>query len=342
MTPEIAKVVSGNASIPARAGTAPAAKRSSLGARRQARALLRNLWFKAFLLFEKLGVHVLPKNFYTPIQDYHWLKENKQLWIERSPLIGIDWDMERQLGWLREICALHYSEVAGLGFFQESAARGWGPGFGPIESEVLHCFVRSKAPARIIEIGSGQSTVCMLHASELNAKEGRPASQITCVEPYPREALRRLKGVSLLQQPCQSVPVNVFSQLWAGDLLFIDSSHAVKAGSDVIRIFLQIIPSLPAGVFIHIHDINFPYLYTRSTLSSFFIMNSQETALLAALLTGNTRLAVLGSLSALHYDRPREMKSFLTDYEPQASIDGLFTSYPPIGHAPNSIWLETR
>jgi len=315
---------------------------SPLGARRQARRLIRDLWFRVFLLFEKAGLHVLPKSFYSPIQDYGWLKEHQPFWSGPSPVIGIDWDAERQLEWLKEICVPYYPEVAGLRFYNESAARGWGPGFGPIESEVLHCFVRSRAPGRIIEIGSGQSTACMMHASELNAREGRPASQITCIEPYPREALRQLKGVNLLEQPCQTVPISVFSELQAGDLLFVDSSHAVKVGSDVIRIFLQIIPSLPAGVFIHIHDINFPYLYNRSTLSPFFMINSQETALLAALLTDNKRIAVLGSLSALHYDRPREMKLLLADYEPQTNINGLFSSYPPIGHAPNSIWLETR
>lgn len=329
--------------VPVAASTTPnAVERSSLGVRRKARGLVRNLWFKAFLLFEKLGVHVLPKNFYTPIQDYHWLNVNKQLWTDRSSLTGIDWDVERQLQWLKDICTPYYREVAGLGFFNESAARGWGPGFGPIESQVLHCFVRSKAPARIIEIGSGQSTVCMLHASELNSREDRPASHITCVEPYPRAALRQLKGTNLLQQPCQAVPHSVFEQLRAGDLLFIDSSHAVKVGSDVIRIYLEIIPNLAAGVFIHIHDINFPYLYNRSTLTPYFMHSSQEAALLAALLTGNEHMSVLASLSALHYDRPQEMKSLLTDYEPQANSEGMWASYPPQGDFPDSIWLETH
>jgi len=322
--------------------TAKPAERSPLGARRKARGLFRDLWFKAFQLFERLGVHVIPKNFYSPVQDYHWLKANKRLWTNRCSLVGTDWDVDRQLEWLNAISAPNYQEVAGLGFFNESASQGWGPGFGPIESQVLHCFVRRKAPARIIEIGSGQSTVCMLHASELNAKEGRPASQITCIEPYPRAALRQLKGVTLLEQPCQAVASSVFSQLRSGDLLFIDSSHAVKVGSDVIRIYLEIIPSLTPGVFIHIHGINLPYLYNRGTLTSYFMQNSQETTLLAALLTGNRRISVLSSLSALHYDRPREMKSVLTDYEPQANIDGMWASYPPKGDFPDSIWLETQ
>jgi hypothetical protein len=317
-------------------------QRPALGARRQIRGFLRDLWFKAFQLFEKFGVHVLPANFYTSVQNYQWLKDHRQFWTARSPLIGINWEIDRQLAWLNQICAPYYSEVSGLKLFNESAKQGWGPGFGRIESQVLHCFVRSKTPARIIEIGSGQSTVCTLHASKLNANEGRGASEVTCIEPYPREALRRLEGVRLLNQPCQSVPGTLFSQLREGDLLFIDSSHAVKVGSDVIRIYMDIIPSLAPGVFVHIHDINFPYLYNRSTLTSFFMQNSQESVLLAALLSGNARLSVLASLSALHYDRSREMKSVLRDYDPQDNMEGMWASYLPPGDFPSSIWLETR
>ena len=310
-------------------------------ARRRSRAPLRQMWFKIFLLAERLGVHVLPKNFYTPIQDFHWLENNKEAWIERASLEGIEWDLDHHLEWLTEICGPYYHEVAGLHFYQESGDCEWGPGFGAIESQVLHCFLRSKAPARIVEVGSGQSTVCMLEASRLNAMDGRPETRITCVDPYPRKSLRGMENVTVLKQTCQAAPRAIFSQLQCGDLLFIDSSHAVKVGSDVIRIYLDLIPSLPPGVYIHIHDINLPYLYSRSTLSAYFHTNSQETALLVALLTNNKKLSVLASLSGLHYDRPREMKELLLDYQPQGNAQGLCPSYPVHGHFPSSTWLRT-
>jgi Methyltransferase domain len=310
-------------------------------ARRRSRAPLRQLWFRIFLLSERLGVHVLPKNFYTPIQDFHWLENNKEAWIERARLNGIAWNLDDQLEWLTEICRPYYHEVAGLQFYDESSACEWGPGFGAIESQVLHSFIRSKAPARIVEVGSGQSTVCMLNASKINVKDGRSATHITCIDPYPRKSLQGVDNITVMKQTCQAAPRTVFSQLRFGDLLFIDSSHAVKVGSDVIRIYLDIIPSLPAGVFIHIHDINLPYLYSRSTLSAYFHTNSQETALLAALLTNNKRLSLLTSLSALHYDRPKEMKNRLSDYVPQGNMEGLCPSYPVQGHFPSSAWLLT-
>jgi len=310
-------------------------------ARRRSRAPLRQLWFKIFLLSERLGVHVLPKNFYTPIQDFHWLENNKEAWIERARLNGIKWDLDDQLEWLTKICHPYYHEVAGLEFYKESSAREWGPGFGAIESQVLHCFLRGKAPARIVEVGSGQSTVCMLNASKLNVKDGRAETQITCIDPYPRKSLQSVDSITIMKLTCQMAPQAVFSKLQTGDLLFIDSSHAVKVGSDVIRIYLDIIPGLPAGVFIHIHDINLPYLYSRSTLSAYFHANSQETALLAALLTNNKRLSLIASLSALHYDRPQRMKSLLCDYVPQGNVEGLCPSYPVQGHFPSSTWLLT-
>jgi hypothetical protein len=122
--------------------------------------------------------------------------------------------------------------------------------------------------------------------------------------------------------------------------LFIDSSHAVKTGSEVLRIYLDIIPALPAGVHIHIHDINLPYEYSRDALSSYYA--SQETALLLALLTDNPRLSVQACLSALHYDRAEQMHALLPDYLPQANQDGLPAPDAGPAHFPSSIWLLTK
>src|SRR5579864_232515 len=117
--------------------------------------------FRLFLLLDRLGLHALPKHYYTPVPDYDWLKKNKQAWIGRTDLTGVHWDLDEQLEWLAQICAPYYHEVAGLEFFKQTTASAVGPGFGPIESQVLHCFIRANAPNRIVEIGSGVSTACM-------------------------------------------------------------------------------------------------------------------------------------------------------------------------------------
>jgi len=259
----------------------------------------------------------------------------------RCRLTGLDWDIDAQFAWLEKICRPYYREVSGLAFYEESSARGWGPGYGPIESQVVHCFIRAIAPPQIIEVGSGQSTICMLHAAAMNARDGRVVSQILAVDPYPRKELQQQQGITLSRQTCQSVPCEVFAKLRAGDLLFVDSSHAVKVGSDVIRIYLEIIPSLPPGVFIHVHDIFLPYLYSPSTLLPNLMNNSQETALLAALLIGNKSLSVLASLAALHHDKSQQLQILLCDYRHQSSLEGLRQTDPPTGHFPSSIWMQT-
>lgn len=297
----------------------------------------RSAW-KIFLLLDRLGLHILPKHYYTPVPDYHWLRQHPEAWMGRAPLIGVGWDLDQQVDWLSHICRPYYHEVAGLNWHQEAAHKALGPGFGAIESQILHCFIRSQAPPHILEIGSGMSTMCMLNALTMNRQESRPPSDVVCVEPYPSKVLQANRNITLIDQPCQTVQRSVFAKLRSGDLLFIDSSHAVKLGSDVIRIYLDIILGLSPGVFIHIHDIFLPYLYPRAALS--YPFGSQETALLLALLTNNEHLSVLASLSALHYDRTQELANVATDYRPQANLEGLAIDSAK-GHFPNSLWLRT-
>ena len=83
-----------------------------------------------------------------------------------SSLPGVDWNLDLQFEWLRETCHEYYAEVKGLEFFRGCPGREWGLGYGPIESQILHCFIRKWKPRRIIEIGSGVSTMCMLHAAK--------------------------------------------------------------------------------------------------------------------------------------------------------------------------------
>ena len=285
-------------------------------------------------------MHLLPKHYYSPVPDYAWLRANQEAWTRPSSLPGVAWNLDLQFDWLTDTCHEYYREIAGLKFFRSLPKREWGLGYGAIESQVLHCFIRKWKPQRIVEIGSGVSTRCMLYAAEMNRAEGAPQPDITCVEPFPSAALRQTKSIRLVPELCQTVPASVFAGLSSGDLLFVDSSHAVKIGSEVIRIYLDIIPQLAPGVFIHIHDVYLPYLYPRDALFKPF--GWQETALLLALLTNNDRLQVLSSMAALHYARPQELKQLLSDYEAADGVRGLALSVNSTGHFPSSTFLRTR
>ncbi len=94
---------------------------------------------------------------------------------------------------------------------------------GWVESQALHAVLRRLKPRRIIEVGSGVSTHCISQALALNERDGTPATELTSIEPYPSDRLRAMTNVRLIEKPVQEVPLDVFSSLGAGDMLFIDS-----------------------------------------------------------------------------------------------------------------------
>ena len=301
---------------------------------------LKDATSRLFFGLDRVGVHLLPKHFYTPVSDYVWLRENRDLWTERSDMAGIDWDLDRQVQWVQRTCQPYLSEIAGAGWLQPIIDRGFGPGFGPVDGAVLHCAIRSLKPRRIIEVGCGVSTAVMVAASKLNFDEGADRTAHLCIEPFPRDALKSLDSVELDPRPVQAVPFERFSELGAGDLLFIDSSHAVKIGSDVNKLMLEVIPKLAPGVIVHIHDIALPYVYPRTALEDYF--GWQETALVLALMTGNPKLCPLASLSALHYDRQTQLLNLFPWYRPQDNDEGMRSGNWPDRHFPDSLWIEVK
>ena len=305
--------------------------------RKRLRRLAKALSEQAFLLGDRAGIHVLPKHYYSSLPDHAWLRGHRSLWQRRVSLRGVHWDLDAQLAWLERICAGFYAEVAGLAAYRRLASESLGPGYGPIESQVLHCFIRATTPARVVEVGGGMSSAVMAEAIRRNQADGSRAARITTVEPWPSAALRALPEIELVPRRCEEAPRRLWQELGAGDLLFVDSSHAVKTGSEVPYLFLEVIPALAPGVVVHVHDITLPYLYSPSLLSGY--LDPQETALVAALLTDNERLEVLCCQSALHHDRPSELQAVLPDYRPQPMSAGLETA--PEGHFPSSLWLRT-
>jgi len=113
--------------------------------------------------------------------------------------------------------------------------------------------------ARVIEVGSGFSSLLMADIRRRFFPEGL---EIQCIEPYPRDFLRDpAYGLELIESKVQDVPLSFFESLQANDVLFIDSSHVAKTGSDVNYLVFEILPRLPSGVNVHIHDIFLPHDY---------------------------------------------------------------------------------
>ena len=299
--------------------------------------VLKRASFEVYRNMDRLGIHVLPKHFYAPVQDYRWLTKNVPLWARRVDLTGVEWDLDEQLKWIREICTPYYQEVQGFSGYR--AATGYGLGYGEIESQVLHCVIRHYKPPRIIEVGSGVSSFCAQQACELNERQCGTPSTMICIEPYPKSELLSMRRIQVVRKTLQQIDLSIFRQLDAGDLLFIDSSHAVKTGSDVLMLYLEVIPMLKPGVFIHSHDIMLPYTYCRDSLENYF--DWQETSLLLALLKGNPHLKILSCLSALHYGKRDALKAILPDYDQQEESGPGLAPRAARGHFPSSTWLVT-
>lgn len=125
----------------------------------------------------------------------------------------------------------------------------------------LYGLIRKYKPNKIVEVGSGYSSALMLDTNSLYF-EGK--MDLTFIEPYP-ERLKKLlfedEQINLIEKKVQTVSDHVFTSLNEGDILFIDSSHISKTGSDLNFLVFNVLPKLKRGVIIHFHDIFHPFEY---------------------------------------------------------------------------------
>jgi predicted O-methyltransferase YrrM len=151
----------------------------------------------------------------------------------------------------------------------------------------LHCFLRRNLPRRIVEVGSGYSSAVMLDTLDRHATQ---PTELTFIEPHPERLLGILREgdrerVRIVEASVQDAPIETLTDLGPGDLLFIDSSHVLKAGSDVKLLLFEVLPRLPPGVFVHFHDIFFPFEYPPEWLADGWYWN--EAYVLRAFLAHN-------------------------------------------------------
>ena len=146
-----------------------------------------------------------------------------------------------------------------------------------------------------------------------------PGTRVTCIEPFPQRLFGLLREsdherLSIHSKPVQDVPLDVYKQLSPGDILFIDSTHVVKAGSDVNWLFLYVLPQLPTGVVVHVHDIFWPFEYPGSWLAEH--RDWTEDYLLRAFLIGNTGWEIMLFSSWLWRCHPELVPARLAGQEP--------------------------
>ena len=190
------------------------------------------------------GYHIRPIHYYEPIPDFSAIT-SEQL-ERRREFRSIDFRWDEQLRLLREL-SRYRNEF-------EEIENDYFNGF---DAAVYYSLIRHLKPNRVIEIGSGYSTRFAHQALTRNACNGT----LVCIEPNPERLNGNRSNIELIQKRVEEIDVDFFSQLQSNDILFIDSSHTVKFGSDVCYEFLDVLPVLQPGVWVHVHDIFFPHDY---------------------------------------------------------------------------------
>lgn len=207
-----------------------------------------------------------PGHFYSPINDPDaLLPQQQRLWPGDGVCAGIDFDDESQLAHLAAIKQhmplYDYADEFDATCEPPRFSHG-NDQFGWFDSRALFGLLLHYRPKNLIEIGGGYSS---LLTADVNHRLLGDSVNFISIEPYPRPFLQKgFAGLTqLITQKVEEVPHAVFDVLGEGDILFIDSSHVSKAGSDVNYLFFDILPRLRKGVLIHVHDIYLPYEYPR-------------------------------------------------------------------------------
>jgi len=177
-----------------------------------------------------------------------------------------------------------------------------------------------------VEIGSGFSSALMLDLRESLFHD----LQLTFVEPYPVTLKRLMRPpdwdrCEIIEKSVQVVPLELFQRLEAKDVLFVDSSHVLKIGSDLSKIFFLILPALRSGVLIHIHDMFWPFEYPKNMIAEG--LNWNELYIVRSFLQHNDAFEILFFSSYLEIAHKSELDKNLKDYSE---------------HTGNSLWLRKK
>jgi hypothetical protein len=275
-------------------------------------------------LAEKSGLRVFDYSFHHPIPDLAVLPDD--VFDRVSPLPGIVFDSAAQAEWAeRELAGF----IAEFGDGPDRWTRD-NPFYETGDAEIAYAFVRHIRPRRIIELGSGYSTLVVAHAVEHNRAAGDEVSYRAFNPWWPASFAEEGKPPPGLDSheriPAEEVPLTEFDELESGDILFVDTSHTVKLAGDVNRIVLEVLPRLKPGVWVHFHDIWLPFEY-HENLVRLMKLYWNEQYLLQAFLSMNPAYEVVFGTRAVAGQQPDR-------------FDALVPGFAGREKYPSSFWLR--
>lgn len=258
-------------------------------------------------IFNLVGIYPIRDHYYEPMFNFP-ARLRHSLRSERN-LPGIDMNEAGQLNWLRrfnyvqELNKLPIDPDSKIGFYYDN------PNFPRGDAECLYSLIRLCKPKRIIEIGSGFSTLMASEAIAQNKREDALYHcRHICIEPYEMTWLDTLTSIEVIRERVEEMSTDLFLELEENDILFIDSSHVIRPQGDVLFECLAILPVLRPGVLVHIHDIFTP----RDYLDEWLLDETKlwnEQYLLEAFLSCNSQFEIILALNFLIHSHPDELSA---------------------------------
>ncbi len=266
-------------------------------------------------------------HFYSPIPDLPDVRERAvELFDRTGDVPGVDLRLHQQLALLDDLGPAlarwphgDPSSRHGLRYQPDNDFFGW------TDSQLWYALLATRRPRRVIEVGSGWSTALLLDACDREGLDTR----VTAIEPFPERLHSLMRDgdvdrITVRRNRVQEVPADELADLQAGDVLFVDSTHVAKIGSDVNYLVFGVFPRLPSGVLVHVHDVAYPFEYPQEWVEEGRAWN--EAYLLRGFLLENPRWRVTLWPSMLWLREPERMRRAL---HPDTVVDGA------------SIWMET-
>jgi len=240
-------------------------------------------------------------HYYSPVIDVdEAIKDQERIWREKPEVLGVDFNPRSQ----KQILKSFPRYLRDYRYPDDPPANATGaeyyhnnPQFGWLDSRALFVMLRRLHPKTMIEVGSGFSS---LLTADVNRRFQKGKMHFTCIEPYPAPFLSQgVSGISeVVPQRVQDVPLSLFERLHSGDVLFIDSSHVAKTGSDVNHLLFEVLPRLPKGVIVHFHDIFLPGDYLKEWVLDEGRSWNEEYLVRALLMDNATYTVLFGSMYA--------------------------------------------
>jgi predicted O-methyltransferase YrrM len=249
---------------------------------------------------KRIGVFPLRNHYYEPLFDDRLLLEPLD---NPRYLPGINLNEAGQLAFIKELGFTNELIALDLAVKKESAESFFvdNKTFNTGDADLLYQILRFIKPKKMVEIGSGNSTKIARLAMLKNRAETAGDYRHICIEPYEQPWLESLGDIEVIRQRVEDAGLDLVAELQAGDLLFIDSSHIIRPQGDVLKLYLDILPRLTPGVYVHVHDVFTPRDYLKAWVVD-DVRFWNEQYLLEALLSSSCRYEVVAALNFLKHD----------------------------------------